>query len=163
MPHFYNHNDSRFGKITVRPKGFRCIQFWGYSPIPYLTMSKIKFTLDVEKLHRSSYNVYLQLADNSYRTLATITQSKTLITGVAMYTGDTKIFMAPSSYVDGSSEKFIAKEGLLLLEDNVQHINSYIFGGCSVAALVITVLGVLFAWLLGIIQISPTWIAQFNP
>lgn len=164
MPHFYNYKNTQyFGNITVIPKGIHWIRLGGYGLVPYMTMSNIQFTLRVDKLPRSGYNVYLQLADGSYRTLATIDKNEVPVSGVAMYTGDTKIFIAPFSYTDASSERFIAKEGILLFEDRVQHLNDYIYGGCSVALLVITVIGVLLAWLLGIIQIDPTWIARFNP
>jgi len=164
MPHFYNHkNTNNFGNITVVPRGVHWIRLWGYGLVPYITMSNIRFTLRVDKLPRSGYNVYLQLADGSYRTLATIDKTEIPVSGVVMYTGDTKIFIAPLSYTDASSERFIAKEGILLFEDKVQHLNDYIYGGCSVALLAITVIGVLLAWLLGVIQIDPTWIARFNP
>lgn len=174
MPHFYNHKEtSEFGNITVIPKGIRWIRLFGYSPIPYVTMSKIRFTLRVEKLpqqngiNRNLRNVYMQLADGSYRTTATIYNKETLIEGTIMYTGDTKFYIASSSYIDKNSERFIAKDGILLFEDKVQHINDYIYGGCgivaSLIALAITIFGVLLAWLLGIIQINPTWIARFNP
>jgi len=105
----------------------------------------------------------MQLGDGSYRTIETISKNETPVNGVAMYTGDTKFFICSSIYTDRNSERFIAKEGLLLFEDKVQHINDYIFGGCSVAVLIITISGVLLAWLLGIIQINPTWITHFNP
>jgi hypothetical protein len=164
MPHFYNHEKTKdFGKVSVTPKGIRYFRFWGYSPFPYVTMSKVLFTLRVEKIPQFSQNIYMQLGDGSYRTIDTISKNETFVSGEARYTGDTKFFICSSTYTDRNSERFIAKEGLLLFEDNVQHINNYIFGGCSVSALIITISGVLLAWLLGIIQINPTWIAHFNP
>lgn len=170
MPHFYNHkNTNDFGNITVIPKGIRWFRFFGYSPIPYVTMNRVRFTLRVERLpyedgiSRHLRNVYMQLADGSYRTAATIYNKETSVEGTIMYTGDTKFYISSSSYTDRNSERFIAEEGILLFEDKVQHMNDYIFGGCSFAVLAITVIGVLLAWLLGIIQIDPTWIARFNP
>lgn len=155
MPHFYNHDDSKFGKVAVTPNGIRYFRLFGYSPIPYVTMSKIRFALRVEKFPRSDYNVYMQLGDGSYRTIETISKNETLISGVAMYTGDTKFFIAPVAYTDRSSEKFIAKEGLLLFEDNIISINHYIWGGCSVAALLLLIFAALLSLLSGFIQVTP--------
>ena len=159
MPHFYSYKDTKeFGKISVVSNGLRRIRLFGYSPIPYVTMSNISFTLRVE-LPNSSDSVYMQLADSSYRRIATVSAKETSISGIAMYTGDTKFFIVRSGY----PERYIAKEGLLIFEDKVAHINDYIFGSCSIGSLLLVAAGVFLAWLLGIIQISPTWIARFTP
>jgi hypothetical protein len=155
MPHFYNHDDSKFGKVTVIPKGIRHVRVFGYSPVPYVTMSEIRFTLNVEKFPRSDYNVYMQLGDGSYRTIETLSKNKTPISGVAMYTGDTKFFIAPVAYTDKSSERFIAREGLLLFEDNIISINNYVWGGCSVTALLLIIFGTLLGLISGLIQVTP--------
>ncbi len=165
MPHFYNHKCTNdFGNITVIPKGIRRIRICGYSGFPYVTMSKIRFTLHLERLpqqegiNKNNRNVYMQLGDGSYRTLKTIYDKKTDVEGTAMYMGDTKFFIAPASYSDRNSERFIAKEGILLFEDNVLPINHYIFGvGGIIATAIISFLCVLLSWMLGLIELVPFW------
>ena len=50
MPHFYNHKNTKdFGKVTITPKGIRRIKLGDFSIWPYVTMSKIRFTVTVEK------------------------------------------------------------------------------------------------------------------
>jgi hypothetical protein len=158
MPHYYNHKDTNaFGKVTVTPKGIRRFKVGDYSIWPYVTMSKIRFTLRVEKfpqsngINKKDFNVYIKLGDNSYRSLITLTSKETDIEGIAHYTGDTKFFIAPAGY----PEKYIDKEGVLLFDDNVLSINHYVWGGCSVAALLTAFLCGLLGWLLGFIQIIP--------
>ena len=165
MPHFRNHkNTIDFGKITITPKGIRRIRIGEYSILPYVTMSKIRFTLHVEKLpqqdgiNRNNRNVYMQLGDGSYRAIKTICANETDIEGIAEYTGDTKFFIAPANYFFKNSERFIAQEGILLFEDNVLSINHYIFGvGGIIATALISFLCVLFSWLLGLIELVPFW------
>ena len=164
MPNFYNHADTReFGKVTVTPKQWsrRIFRLGSYSLLPYVTMSEIEFTLQVERLPQSdsvnkrNRNVYIRLGDGSYRPLTTLVDKSTLIKGVAEYSGDTKFFIAPSSYSDGNSDRFIDKEGLLLFDDSVLSVNHYIWGGCSVAALVLILCSALLSLLSGLIQVTP--------
>jgi hypothetical protein len=166
MPHFYNHSNTKeFGKITVKPKQWyrRLFKLGSYSIWPYTTMGKIEFTLQVEQLpqrdgiNRNDQNVYIRLGDGSYRTLITLVKKSTPVKGVAEYTGDTKFFIAPAGYSDRNSERFIAKEGILLFDDNVLSINHYIFGGGSVIVLIFSCLCVLLGWLLGLIRLIPVW------
>ncbi|MBI5952501.1 MAG: hypothetical protein HY865_12660 [Chloroflexi bacterium] len=172
MPHFYNYkNTNDFGKVAVIPKGIRRIRIGEYSILPYFTMSKVCFTLHIERLPeqegviKNNRNVYLQLGDGSYRTIATIYNKITDIEGTAEYTGDTKFYIAPSGYTDRNSERFIAKEGLLLFEDNVLSINHYIFGiaGILISAVLSCIVGIVVGVLLGFIQIEPylkMWVEQ---
>lgn len=127
-------------------------------------MSKIRFTLHVEKLPQhgggdnTNRNIFIQLGNGSYRAIKTISSNATEIAGTAEYTGDTKFFIAPASYFYKNSERFIAKEGILLFEDNVLSINHYIFGvGGIIATALISFLCVLFSWLLGLIELVPFW------
>ena len=164
MPHFYDYSNAKeFGKITVRPKQWhrRFFKIGSYSIWPYVTMGKIEFTLLIEHIpqrdgiNRNNQNVYIQLGDGSYQVIKTIYANETDIEGIAAYTGDTKFFIAPAGYSDKNSERFIAKEGILLFDDNVLSINHYIFGGGSVVVLLTTFLCMLLGWLLGFFQIIP--------
>ena len=163
MPNFYNHSDTKeFGKITVTPRQWwRRIRIGSYSIWPYVTMGKIEFTLRVEKLPQSdginkrNRNVYIRLGNGSYRSLKTLAEKSTPIEGIAEYTGDTKFFIAPSNYSVGNSDRFIDKEGILLFDDNVLSVNHYVWGGCSVAALLLILCSVVLSLLSGLIQVNP--------
>ena len=167
MPHFYNHSDTKeFGKITVTPKQWyrRFSRLGSFSFWPYMTMGKIKFILEVEKLperegsNRRARNVYLKLGDGSYRSILTITRNKTDIEGIAEYTGDTKFFIAPASYADKIGQQYIAKEGILLFDDSILSKNQYIFGiGGIFLTAFFSALCVLLGWLLGFIELIPAW------
>jgi hypothetical protein len=166
MPHFYNHRTTKeFGKITVKPRQWyrRLFKIGSYSIWPYVTMGKIELALQVDRLpqhkgiNKHNRNVFIRLGDGSYRTLTTLTEKITQVTGIAEYTGDTKFFIAPADYSFKSTERFIDKEGILLFDDNVLSINNYIFGGVSAIALITTLLCVLISWLLGFIKVIPFW------
>jgi hypothetical protein len=164
MPYFYSHpNTNEFGKISVTPEQFfrRILRIGRYCIIPYVTNQEIEFTIELEKFPQRDginvprYNVYQRLGDGSYKVITTLKQDKTLVEGTADYTGDTKFFIASTSYTGRSMQKYIDKEGILLFDDHVLSINSYVWGGCSVTALLLILCSVLLSLLSGLIQVTP--------
>ncbi len=159
MPYFVNSHHRDFGKITVTPKSLlRRVRVAGYSPLPYMTMNKIRFTLRVEKIPEqvgvfsNARRVFIELGNRSYRPLQEVTKLETDVEGVAEYTGDTKFFIAPADYSIGNSQKFISKEGILLFDDNVLSVNHYVWGW--VGMIVVAIVSPICLWLLSsLIQI----------
>lgn len=159
MPHFYNHpSTEEFGKIIVTPKQWwRKLKVGDYSIFPYVTMGIIEFTVEVEKIPEPInashiYTVVERVADNTYRNVGVLDKKKIDIKSRAEYTGDTKFFVGRKDMSPDSVEQRV---GITLFSDNVLSINHYVWGGCSVAALLTSLLCILLGWLAGFIQIVP--------
>jgi hypothetical protein len=162
MPYYIDHeNNPDFGNIKISPcERYRKLFTIGhFCLIPYIVMSDIKLNIIVERLPNNykilPQNLYIRYGDGSYNVITTIDKTKISISAKAEYTGDTKLFIASSSYSTHNIERFIDKVGIQVFHDNVISINNYIFGGVSVIGLLATLLCLLLGWLLGFIKIGP--------
>jgi hypothetical protein len=159
MPHFYNHeNTADFGRIIVTPKQwYRRIKIGSYSIWPYVTMGFIEFSVQIEKVPAPINNSYYftvveRSADNSFKNVGILNNTKVDIKGRAEYTGDIKFLVGRSDTFPHSVEQRL---GITLFADNVLSMNHYVWGGCSVAALLLILCSVLMGLLSGLIQVTP--------